>query len=96
MNGFEDLNQKILIVVAFTGVFLLVGWYIKNQIANSADFAGSGKLKHIESRRLAHSAILSIFEVNKKTLLILQDKQGASVVDISEAELKGRDDDVFA
>ena len=96
MDGFEDLNQKILIVVAFTGVLLLVWWYIKNQIANNVDLAGNGKLKHVESRRLAHAAILSVFEVNKKTLLILQDKQGASVVDISEADLKGRDDDVFA
>ena len=95
MYGFQDFNQKILIVLAFTGVFLLVWWYLKNQIANNATFPGSGKLKHIESRRLAHAAILSVFEVNKKTLLILQDKQGASVVDISEANRKGRDDDVF-
>ncbi len=96
MDGFEDFNQKILTVVAFTGLFLLVWWYVRNQISNAAEFTGNGKLKHIESRRLAHSAILSVFEFNKKTLLILQDKQGASILDISEAGEKGRDDDVFA
>ena len=96
MVGFEDLNQKILIVVAFTGLFLLAGWYIKNQISNTAEMVGNGKLKHIESRRLAHASIISVFEINKKTFLILQDKQGSSVLDISEAGQKGRNDDFVA
>jgi hypothetical protein len=96
MNGLEDLNQKIIIVVAFTGFFLLVWWYVKTKVSNSVDFAGNGKLKHIESRRLAHAAILSVFEVNQKTVLILQDKQGASVLDITETGQKGRDNDVLA
>jgi hypothetical protein len=96
MNGLEDLNQKIIIVVAFTGFFLLVWWYVKTRASNTFDVEGNGKLKHIESRRLAHAAILSVFEVNQKTVLILQDKQGASVLDISETGRKGRDNDVLA
>ena len=96
MNGLEDLNQKILIVVAFTGVFLFVWWYVKTKVDNTANIPGNGKLKHIESRRLAHAAVLSIFEVNQRTVLILQDKQGASALDISETKRKGCDDDVLA
>ena len=96
MNGLEDLNQKIIIVVAFTGFFLLVWWYVKTRLSNTFDVEGNGKLKHIGSRRLAHAAILSVFEVNQKTVLILQDKQGASVLDISETGRKGRDNDVLA
>ena len=94
MNGLEDLNQKLLIVITFTGLFVLFWWYVKNQVSNSADFAGNGKLKHVESRRLAHAAVLSVFEINKKTVLILQDKQGASVLDITETGREGRNDDV--
>ena len=96
MNGLEDLNQKIIIVVAFTGLFLLVWWYVKTKVSNSVEVSGNGKLKHIESRRLAHAAILSVFEVNQKTVLILQDKQGASVLDITEIGRKGCDNDVLA
>ena len=96
MNGLEDLNQKIIIVVAFTGLFLLVWWYVKTRLSNTFDVEGNGKLKHIESHRLAHAAMLSVFEVNQKTVLILQDKQGASVLDISETGRKGRDNDVLA
>ena len=96
MNGLEDLNQKIIIVVAFTGLFLLVWWYVKTRLSNTFDVEGNGKLKHIESRRLAHAAILSVFEVNQKTVLILHDKLGASVLDISETVRKGRDNDVLA
>jgi hypothetical protein len=96
MSGLEDLNQKIFIVVAFTGVFLLVWWYVKTQISNTAEFTGLGKLRHIESRRLAHAAVLSVFEINQKTVLILQDKHGASVLDITETTQKERGNDVLA
>ena len=96
MNGLEDLNQKILIVVIFTGAFLFVWWYVKTQVSKSVDVGGNGKLRHVESRRLAHAAVLSIFDVNQKTILILQDKQGASFLDITEAGQKGRDDDFLS
>ena len=96
MNGLEDLNQKIIIVVAFTGFFFFFWWYVKTQVSNTVNVEGNGKLKHIESRRLAHAAILSVFEVNQRTVLILQDKQGASVLDISETGRRGRDNDVLA
>ena len=96
MNGLEDLNQKILIVVAFTGLFILIGWYVKTQISNTVNSVGNGKLKHVESRRLAHASVISIFEVNQKTVLILQDKQGASILDITESVHKGRNDAVLA
>jgi hypothetical protein len=55
-----------------------------------------GKLRHIESRRLAHAAVLSVFEINQKTVLILQDRHGASVLDITETTQKERGNDVLA
>ena len=96
MHGLEDLNQKILIVVAFTGFFILVGWYVKTQISSTVNAGVNAKLKHVESRRLAHASVISTFEVNQKTVLILQDKQGSSILDITESEPKGRDDAVLA
>ena len=96
MTGLEDLNQKIFIVVAFTGVLLLAWWYVKTQISSTAESTVMGKLKHIESRRLANAAVLSVFEINQKTVLILQDKQGASVLDITETTQKERGNDVLA
>ena len=96
MNGLEDLNQKILTVAAFMGLLLLAWWYVKTKFSNVAEFVGKSQLKHVESRRLAHAAVLSVFEVNKKTVLILQDKQGASVLDITETEHKGRDHDALS
>ena len=38
MTGLEDLNQKIIIVVMFTGVLLLIWWYVKAQLAKTTDF----------------------------------------------------------
>ena len=96
MNGLEDLNQKILSVAAFMGVLLLAWWYVKTKFSNAAEFVGKSQLKHVESRRLAHAAVLSIFEVNKKTVLILQDKQGASVLDITETDRKGHNHDALS
>ena len=37
MTGLEDLNQKVIIVVTFTGVLLLIWWYLKAQLANTTD-----------------------------------------------------------
>ena len=87
MAGLEDLNQKILIVVAFMAILVFVWFYIQNQFTKTSDLKNSGDLKHIESRRLAHSSIISVFEINRKTVLILQDKNGASLLDLTESSI---------
>ena len=84
MAGFEDLNQKVLIVVVFTAALLLVWWYIKTNLSRSLDLGGKGHLKHRESRRLANSSVLSVFEVDEKTVLVLQDKQGSSLLNLTD------------
>lgn len=92
MTGLEDLNQKIVIVVIFTGVLLAVWWYVKAHLTKTSDFGVRGNLKHIESKRLAHSSVLSLFEVNNKTVLILQARQGASVVEVTDTSVAGQSD----
>ncbi|MAI58428.1 MAG: hypothetical protein CML56_05535 [Rhodobacteraceae bacterium] len=83
MAGLEDLNQKIIIVVAFTAILVLIWLYIQSRFNKNLDFRNSGDLKHIESRRLAHSSVISVFEIKSKTVLILQDKNGASLLDLT-------------
>ena len=92
MTGLEDLNQKVIIVVTFTGVLLLIWWYVKVQLAKTTDLGSRGHFRHIESKRLAHASILSLFEVNNKTVLVLQAKQGASFIDITDTSGTGRND----
>ena len=92
MTGLEDLNQKIFVVVIFTGVLLFAWWYVKAHLTKSSDFGSRGSLKHIESKRLAHASVLSLFEVNRKTVLILQARQGASVIDITDTSMTGGSD----
>ncbi len=87
MTGLEDLNQKIIIIVIFTGVLLVVWWYVKVHLTKTSDLGSRGSLKHIESKRLAHSSVLSLFEVNNKTVLILQARQGSSFIDITESSV---------
>ena len=87
MTGLEDLDQKIVIILIFTGVLLVVWVYVKMHLTKTSDVGSRGSLKHIESKRLAHSSILSLFEVNNKTVLILQAKQGASFIDITESSV---------
>ena len=87
MTGLEDLDQKIIIIVIFTGVLLVVWLYVKAHLTKTSNVASRGSLKHIESKRLAHSSILSLFEVNNKTVLILQARQGASLIDITETSV---------
>ena len=87
MAGLEDLNQKIFIVVAFTAILVIVWLYIQNQFIKTSDVSNSGDLRHIESRRLAHSSVISVFEINRKTILILQNKNGASILDLTESSL---------
>ena len=92
MTGLEDLNQKILIVVIFTGTLLFAWWYVKSHLTKTSDFGSRGNLKHIESKRLAHASVLSLFEVNSKTVLILQARQGTSVIDITDKSGTGHSD----
>ena len=92
MTGLEDLNQKVIIVVTFTGILLLIWWYVKVQLAKTTDLGSRGHFRHIESKRLAHASVLSLFEVNNKTVLVLQAKQGASFIDITDTSDTGRND----
>ena len=92
MTGLEDLNQKVIIVVTFTGVLLLIWWYVKAQLAKTTDLGSRGHFRHIESKRLAHASVLSLFEVNNKKVLVLQAKQGASFIDITDTSGTGRND----
>ena len=94
MTGLEDLNQKVIIVVTFTGILLLIWWYVKAQLAKTTDFGSRGHFRHIESKRLAHASVLSLFEVNNKTVLVLQAKQGASFIDITDTSGTGRNEHV--
>ena len=84
MAGLEDLNQKIFIVVAFLAILVVFWLYIQNRFTKTSDLGNAGALKHIESRRLAHSSVISVFEINRKTILILQDKNGASLMNLTE------------
>ena len=83
MNAFDDINQKIIIVVAFTAVFLLLWLLVKNRFSEKIQTGNQSRVTHIESRRLAHSNVVSLFEVNQKTILILQGKHGATALDIT-------------
>ena len=92
MTGLEDLNQKVIIVVTFTGVLILIWWYVKAQLAKTTDLGSRGHFRHIESKRLANASILSLFEINNKKVLVLQAKQGASLIDITDTSDTGRND----
>ena len=94
MTGLEYLNQKVIIFVTFTGVLLLIWWYLKAQLAKTTDLGSRGHFRHIESKRLAHASVLSLFEVNNKKVLVLQAKQGASFIDITDTSGTGRNDHV--
>jgi hypothetical protein len=83
MNAFDDINQKILIVVVFTAVFLLLWLLVKHRFSEKIQIGNQSRVTHIESRRLAHSSIVSLYEVDQKTILILQGKHGATALDIS-------------
>ena len=92
MTGLEDLNQKVIIVVTFTGILILIWWYVKAQLAKTTDLGSRGHFRHIESKRLANASILSLFEINNKKVLVLQAKQGASLIDITDTSVTGRND----
>ena len=83
MNAFDDINQKIIIVVVFTAVFLLLWLFVKNRFSEKIQINNQTRFSHIESRRLAHSNIVSLFEIDQKKILILQSKHGATALDIT-------------
>jgi len=83
MNAFDDINQKIVIVVVFTTVFLLLWLFVKHRFSEKIQISNQTRFSHIESRRLAHSNIVSLFEIDQKKILILQSKHGATALDIT-------------
>ena len=76
MTGLDDLNQKVIIVVVFT-IRLLLWWFVKSRFVVNHN-SWTNRIKHLETRRLAHASVLSLFEVQGKTVLIVQGKQGSS------------------
>ena len=93
MNIFDDINQKIIIVVTFTVVFLLIWLVLKNRFSEKIQIGNQSRVNHIESRRLAHSNIVSLFEVDQKVILILQGKHGATALDITNTVPDGDNND---
>ena len=83
MAAFDDLSQKIIIVVLFTSVFVVIWLIVKQRGSLSQSTAVQGHITHVESRRLAHANVLSVFEINRRTVLVLQGKQGATALDIT-------------
>ncbi|MGB1915819.1 MAG: hypothetical protein ACPHL3_07615 [Paracoccaceae bacterium] len=93
MNAFDDINQKIIIVVVFTAVFLLLWLFVKNRFSEKIQISNQTRFSHIESRRLAHSNIVSLFEIDQKKILILQSKHGSTALDITNNFPDGDVDD---
>ena len=83
MNAFDDINHKIIIVVVFTAVFLLLWLFVRNRFSEKIQISNQTRFSHIESRRLAQSNIVSLFEIDQKKILILQSKHGATALDIT-------------
>ena len=83
MAAFDDLSQKISIVVLFTSVFVVIWLIVKQRGSLGPSTAVHGHITHVESRRLAHANVLSVFEINQRPVLILQGKQGATALDIT-------------
>ena len=83
MAALDDLSQKIIIVVLFTSVFIVIWLIAKQRGSLGQSKAVQGHITHVESRRLAHANVLSLFEINQRTILILQGKQGVTALDIT-------------
>ena len=83
MAALDDLSQKIIIVVLFTAVFVVIWLIAKKRGSLGQSAVVQGHITHVESRRLAHANVLSMFEINQRTVLILQGKQGATALDIT-------------
>ena len=95
MNAFDDINQKIIIVVVFTAALLLVWIFIKQRFSEKIQIGNQSRISHVESRRLAHSNILSLFEIDQKTILILQGKHGTTALDITNKIPEGEANDAI-
>jgi hypothetical protein len=95
MNAFDDINQKIIIVVVFTAALLLVWIFVKQRFSEKIQIGNQSRISHVESRRLAHSNILSLFEIDQKTILILQGKHGATALDITNKVPEGEANDAI-
>ena len=72
MAAFDDLSQKIIIVVLVTSVFVVIWLIVKQRGSLGQSTAVQGHITHVESRRLAHANVLSVFEINHRMILILQ------------------------
>ena len=93
MNALDDIAQKIVIVVVFTAVFLLLWLFVKNRFSQKIQISNQTRFSHIESRRLAHSNVVSLFEIDQKKILILQSKHGSTALDITSNLPDGDVDD---
>jgi len=83
MAAFDDLSQKIIIVVLFTSVFVVIWLIVKQRGSLGQCKAVQGHITRGDRRRLAHANVLSVFEINQRTVLVLQGKQGATALDIT-------------
>ena len=83
MAALDDLSQKIIVVVLFTSVFVVIWLIVRQRGSWTQSTTGQGHITHVESRRLAHANVLSVFEINHRMILILQGKQGATALDIT-------------
>ena len=81
----SDLDQKLIYVILFTGALLVLWWYIRKATSGSRSSMTGDKLRHIESRQLAHSTVLSIFKVNSRSILVLQTKNNSHFLDVTKA-----------
>lgn len=92
MTAFDDINQKIFIVVLFMVALLLLWILVRHKFSEKIQIGNHSRLSHVESRKLAHSAVVSLFEIDQKTVLILQGKHGVTALDITDtAKDKGTD-----
>ena len=83
MAAFDDLSQKIIIVVLFTSVFVVIWLIVEQRGSCGQSTAVQGHITDVERRRLEHANVLSVFEINQRTVLVLQGKQGATALDIT-------------
>ena len=92
MNTFDDINQKIYIVIFFLAALLLLWIFVRNKFSDKIQIGSNSRLSHVESRKLAHSAVVSLFEIDQKTVLIMQGKHGVTALDITDtAKSEGSD-----
>lgn len=84
MTTFDDINQKIIIVILFMAALLLLWILVKHKFSEKIQIGNNSRLSHVESRKLAHSGVVSLFEIDKRTILLLQGKHGVTALDITD------------